>query len=137
MEQLTLSKSAAYPRVVKLHLTTAENQLLFSGHGPGFVAINRVRYETSIVVTPRAVQEWTVTGFETLSAADFAPVLALMPEVLIFGTGRVIRFPARAIALDLAAAGIGLEVMDSGAACRTYNILAAEGRRVAAAILID
>jgi len=122
---------------VKLHLTTVTDQHLFSGHGPGYVAVNRVRYETSIVVTPTSVSEWTVSGFDALSAADFAPVFALKPEVVIFGTGRVMKFPARALALELAAAGVGLEVMDSGAACRTYNILAAEGRRVAAAILID
>lgn len=122
---------------MKLHLTTGEGQHLFSGHGPGYVAVNRVRYETSVVVTPSSVTEWTVSDFDALSAADFAFVLALKPEVVIFGTGRVIRFPERALAFALAAAGIGLEVMDSGAACRTYNILAAEGRKVAAAILVD
>ncbi|MDH3288580.1 MAG: Mth938-like domain-containing protein [Betaproteobacteria bacterium] len=122
---------------MKLHLSTGEGQHLFSGHGPGYVAVNRVRYEASIVVTPASVTEWTVTGFDALSAADFAPVLALKPEVVIFGTGRIMRFPARELALALAAAGIGLEVMDSGAACRTYNILAGEGRKVAAAILVD
>jgi uncharacterized protein len=122
---------------VKLHLTAGEGQHLFSGHGPGYVAVNRVRYETHIVVTPASVTEWTVTGFDTLSAADFAPVLALKPEVVIFGTGRIMRFPARELALALAAAGIGLEVMDSGAACRTYNILAGEERKVVAAILVN
>lgn len=122
---------------MKLHLTTGEGQHLFSGHGPGYVAVNRVRYETHIVVTPASVTEWTVTDFDTLSAADFAPVLALKPEVVIFGTGRIMRFPARELALALATAGIGLEVMDSGAACRTYNILAGEERKVVAAILVN
>jgi len=122
---------------VKLHQTTVEGQHLFSGHGPGYVAVNRVRYEISIVVTPSSVTAWTVSGFDALSAADFAPILDLRPELVIFGTGRVMRFPERALALALNAAGIGLEVMDSGAACRTYNILASEGRKVAAAILVD
>jgi uncharacterized protein len=122
---------------VKLHLTTGKGQHLFSGHGPGYVAVNRVRYETHIVVTPASVTEWTVTDFDTLSAADFAPILALKPEVVIFGTGRIMRFPARELALALATAGIGLEVMDSGAACRTYNILAGEERKVVAAILVN
>ena len=122
---------------MKLHLTTAEGQHLFSGHGPGYVAVNRVRYEISIVVTPSSVAAWPVSGFDALSAADFSSILDLKPEVVIFGTGRVLRFPERALALALAAAGIGLEVMDSGAACRTYNILASEGRKVAAAILVD
>ena len=122
---------------MKLHVTSAEGQHLFSGHGPGYVAVNRVRYETSIVVTPTSVATWSVSGFDALSTEDFAAVLALKPEVVIFGTGRAMRFPDPALALELAAAGIGFEVMDSGAACRTYNILAVEGRRVAAAILID
>ena len=122
---------------MKLHLTSGEGQHLFSGHGPGYVAVNRVRYESSIVVTPTSVTTWSVSGFEALRMEDFAAVLALQPEVVIFGTGRAMRFPDPALAVELAAAGIGFEVMDSGAACRTYNILAAEGRRVAAAILID
>ena len=121
---------------MKLHLTTGAGQNLFSSHGSGYVAVNGVRYETSVLVTPTSIAEWTVAGIETLSAADFEPVLALRPDVLILGTGSVIRFPARRLTLALAEAGVGLEVMDNGAACRTYNIVAAEGRKVAAAILI-
>lgn len=122
---------------MKLHLTSGEGQHLFSGHGPGYVAVNRVRYETHVVVTPTSVSAWAVSEFDALSTTDFAAVLAQKPEVVIFGTGRAMKFPDPALAHELAAAGIGLEVMDSGAACRTYNILAAEGRRVVAAILID
>ncbi len=122
---------------MKLHLTSGEGQHLFSGHGPGYVAVNRVRYETHVVVTPTSVTAWAVSEFDALSTTDFAAVLAQKPEVVIFGTGRAMKFPDPTLAHELAAAGIGLEVMDSGAACRTYNILAAEGRRVVAAILID
>lgn len=122
---------------MKLHLTKGEGQLLFSGYGPGYVAVNRVRYETSVLVTPASVTEWRVAGFDALVTADFDPVLALRPELMIFGTGRAMRFPAKPLALAIAEAGVGMEVMDSGAACRTYNILAAEGRKVVAAILID
>lgn len=122
---------------MKLHLTTGEGQFLISGYGAGFVTINRVRYESSVLVTPASVSEWPVADFDTLMAAHFEPVLALRPEVVILGTGRAIRFPATPLARALAEAGVGLEVMDSGAACRTYNILAAEGRKVVAAILVD
>jgi uncharacterized protein len=121
---------------VKLHLTTGEGQYLFSGHGSGYVAVNGVRYERSVLVTPTSVAEWAVDDLETLSAAHFEPVLASQPDVLILGTGSTMRFPARELTLALASAGIGLEVMDNGAACRTYNIVASEGRRVAAAILL-
>lgn len=121
---------------MKLHLTTGEGQYLFSSHGSGYVAVNGVRYETSVLVTPGSIAEWAVAGLETLSVADFEPLLAKQPDVLILGTGSITRFPARELTLALAAAGVGLEVMDNGAACRTYNIVAAEGRRVAAAILM-
>lgn len=122
---------------MKLHLTTGEGQFLFSGYGPGYVTVNRVRYATSVLVTPDSVTEWGVGALDALSTADFDPVLALQPEVLILGTGRAMRFPAKTLALALANTGVGMEVMDSGAACRTYNILAAEGRKVVAAILVD
>lgn len=122
---------------MKLHLTTAEGQFLISGYGPGFVAINRVRYESSVVVAPASVTEWPVASFDALLASDFEPALALQPEVLILGTGRAMRFPPSALARAFAEAGIGVEIMDSGAACRTYNILAAEGRKVVAAILVE
>jgi uncharacterized protein len=121
---------------VKLHLTTGEGQHRFSGHGYGYVAVNGVRYERSVLVTPTSVTAWAVDGLETLSTSDFEPVLALQPDVLILGTGSTTRFAARELTLALASAGVGLEVMDNGAACRTYNIVAAEGRRVAAAILL-
>jgi len=122
---------------VKLHLASAAGRNLFSGYGTGYVSVNNVRYACSVVVTPEAVSEWKVGGFDALTAADFGPVVNLGPEVVIFGTGSAQRFPRSEIARLLVEQGIGFEVMDSSAACRTYNILAAEGRKVAAAILID
>ncbi len=122
---------------MKLHRTTSEGRYLFTGHGEGYVTINQTRYESSVLVTPTSIVEWTAGSVDVLSTADFDPVLALQPDVLILGTGRTMRFPARGITAGLSAAGIGLEVMDSGAACRTYNIIAAEGRKVAAVILIE
>ena len=122
---------------MKLHLTTTAGQHLFAGHGDGYVTINQTRYETSVLVTPTSVTEWPVSRFDTLGARSFQPVLELRPDVVILGTGRIMRFPPREATAALSAAGIGVEVMDSGAACRTYNILAAEGRNVAAAILVE
>ena len=72
----------------------------------------------------------------SLSESDFAALAALTPEVALFGSGATMRFPHPRLTRALTEARIGLEVMDTPAACRTYNILAAEGRRVAAAILI-
>jgi uncharacterized protein len=133
------SKSAAYLEIlaVKLHLAENQGQQLFTGYGAGYVTVNNVRYERSIVVSPQTVSEWPVGVFGGLTAADFAFVAALKVDIVIFGTGTVQRFPPPELARALRAIGAGVEVMDSKAACRTYNILASEGRKVAAAILID
>ena len=121
---------------MKLHLTPGAGLQLFSGYGTDYVAVNNVRYEKCVVVTPQAVMEWTVGDFESLTAADFGFIADLKPEIVIFGTGTAQRFPQPALARALAHSGAGVEVMDSKAACRTYNILASEGRKVAAAVLL-
>ena len=120
---------------MKLNLEQAVGLYLFSGYGTGFVAVNHVRYEKCVVVSPKAVIDWQVSGFDALTVADFGFIERLRPEILILGTGAAQRFPPPALARALAATGAGVEIMDSHAACRTYNILAAEGRRVVAAIL--
>jgi uncharacterized protein len=122
---------------MKLHLAGNQGQQLFTGYGAGYVAVNNVRYEKSVLVTPSSVSDWPVRKFEDLSAADFQFIATLKAEVVIFGTGPAQRFPRPELARALAASGVGIEVMDSKAACRTYNILAAEGRGVVAAILME
>lgn len=121
---------------MKLQVTSGAGLQLFSGYGPDYVAINNVRYDRCVVVAPQKVVEWAVSGFETLTAADFEFVAELRPEIVIFGTGATQRFPRPELFRSLAAIGTGVEVMDSRAACRTYNIVASEGRKVVAAILI-
>lgn len=120
---------------MKLHLTRDAGLQLFSGYGAGFVAVNDVRYETGVVVSPQAVSTWNVSSIEALTAADFGFIGALQPEIVILGTGAAQRFPRPELARALSATGVGIEVMDSRAACRTYNILATEGRKVVAAVL--
>jgi len=122
---------------MKLHLMPNRGLQLFSGYGSGYVAINHVRYEKCVVVTPQAVIEWPVTDFDQIKGAEFGFIADLKPEIVIFGTGTRQRFPQPGLARALAATGVGVEFMDSRAACRTYNILASEGRRVVAAILLD
>ena len=122
---------------MKLHLTSNEGRQLFSGYGSGYVAVNSVRYERNVLVSPAAVVEWPVGDFETLTPADFAFIREVQPEIVILGTGARQRFPPPGLARALAASGAGVEVMDTKAACRTYNILVAEGRKVMAAILIE
>ena len=122
---------------MKLHLTSNEGLQLFSGYGAGYVAVNRVRYEKCVVVSPEAVSVWGVSRFEALTAGDFSFIGELKPEIVILGTGATQRFPGPELARALAACGVGVEVMDSKAACRTYNILASESRKVVAAILVE
>jgi uncharacterized protein len=122
---------------MKFHLNTAEGNM-FTGHGVDYVRLGVVEYRDNVLVTPeRVVTGWTAGGFDTLTEADFAALAALKPEVVLLGTGASLRFPHPRLTRALTDAGIGVEVMDTPAACRTFNILAAEGRRVVAAVILD
>jgi uncharacterized protein len=120
---------------VKLHASSAGASNTFTGYGEGYVLINGERRQTSVVVLPERTVEWPASGFDALTPEDFAFVLDLKPEIVLLGTGERQRFPHPRLTRALAEAGIGVEVMDVQAACRTYNILVAEERRVAAALL--
>jgi len=123
---------------VKFHLATAPGLNLFTAYGDGFVSVNGVSYRSSVVVLPeRMVDPWEVTAFDTLSSSHFEFLSSLGVEVVLLGTGARLRFPPPALQRIVVASGTGLETMDAAAACRTYNILATEGRKVAAAILLD
>lgn len=82
-------------------------------------------------------QPWGVAQFEALTTEHFAQALALGPEVIIFGSGARLRFPPAALLAAAMARRVGVETMDVPAACRTYNVLAAEGRKVVAALLLE
>ena len=121
---------------MKFHLTTTAGNV-FTGYGEGYVEVNKVRYEANLIVTPDTVETtWAPGGFESLSRDDFANLLKTNPEIVLLGTGKSIRFPHPRLTVDLLAARVGIEVMDCAAACRTFNVLAAEGRRVVAALVI-
>ena len=123
---------------MKLHLESAAAQNTFTGYGKGYVAVNGARFEKSIVVLPeRIVDNWPASSFAALEPAHFAALAGLDREIILLGTGEKLRFPRPEIIAPLIRAGVGVEVMDLQAACRTYNILVAEGRKVAAALLIE
>ncbi len=121
---------------MKMHLSRSADSYQISGHGPGHVLINGVRHESSLIVLPDEVVTGWAASFEALCAHDFDALLMRAPEIVLLGTGTRLRFPSPALYAGLLKARIGVEVMDTAAACRTYNILAAEGRRVAAALLV-
>lgn len=109
-----------------------------TGHGPGWVAINGEKVTESVIVGSRGERiAWGADSFEALGEAHFEQLAQLDAEVVIFGSGGRIRFPRGAWLRPLLERRIGVETMDTAAACRTYNILAQEGRRVAAALLLE
>jgi uncharacterized protein len=121
---------------VKLQLAGALARNTINGYGAGYVLVNGARHEANLIVLPERVLPWNVGGFESMGAEDFAALAQLDLEVVLVGTGTTLRFPSPQVMRPLVDARIGFEVMDAPAACRTYNILASEGRRVAAALLL-
>ncbi len=122
---------------LKLHADPPSALNTVTAYGPGFIEVNKERHASSLVLAPDRLSPWPVTEFEALAPEHFEALLALSPELVILGTGARQRFPQPQLARALLAAGIGVEAMDSAAACRTYNILMAEGRRVVAAVLVE
>ena len=123
---------------LKLHLTNISGINLFTGYGEGYVMVNKQRHEQSLVVLrDRVLTDWPPARFDDLDAGDFALLAELKPEIVLLGTGERLRFPRPELTRALIEARIGLEVMDIQAACRTYNFLAAEERKVAAALLFS
>ena len=122
---------------MKLHASLPGGVNAITGYGEGYVLVNGARRSSSVVVMPDRTEDWPVTRFDELRAEDFAFLRDLNAEIVLLGTGARQRFPHPRLTVELAQAGIGLEVMDLQAACRTYNILVAEERKVAAALLIE
>jgi uncharacterized protein len=109
-----------------------------SRYEPGRVWVQGVVREASLLIPWRGeIRPWNVSRFEALGAPQFEQLLALEPEVVVFGSGERLRFAAPALTRALIERRIGVETMDNGAACRTYNVLASEGRSVVAALLIE
>ncbi len=122
---------------MKLHLADAKNRYAVTGYGPGYLAVNNIRHQQPLIILPDQPPEpWPVTIFEALDAPALAMLLKNTPEIIVLGTGSSQRFAAPAVMRPLIEAGVGLETMNTAAACRTYNILMGEGRRVVAAMFL-
>lgn len=123
---------------MKLHMPNTAGLNLFTAYGEGNVAVNHEKYEKNLILLPeQIIPEWSTATPTTLTEADMQKLLEVGCEIVLLGTGKHLRFPPGALLRPFAPAGIGLEIMDLQAACRTYNILATEGRKVAAALLFD
>ena len=120
---------------MKLHASAPGGVNTISGYGDDYVVVNGQRRDSSVVVLRDRVVDWPAASFERLTAEDFGFLQELGIDIVLLGTGPRQRFPHPRLTAALTRAGIGVEVMDTQAACRTYNILVAEERRVAAALL--
>jgi uncharacterized protein len=106
-------------------------------YAPGLIRIGEREFDRSVIVSATTlIEHWRPATVAELAAADFEPVVALRPAILLLGTGPRQVFPEAELLGALHAARIGVEVMDTGAACRTYNVLVSEGREVAAALIL-
>lgn len=125
---------------MKLHADQPEQHSI-TAYGDGWVAINGQRRTHSVVLSSAGhLSDWGCQRFEDLSAGHFEALCApggTAPELVLFGSGKRLRFVRPALLQALIQQGIGVESMDTMAACRTYNILMGEGRRVVAALLLE
>ena len=123
---------------MKLHQDATGALAPVTAYGPGWIEVGRQRHEGALLLSAGApARAWEVASFDALTAQHFERLLAEQPEIVLLGTGRTQRFPSPRLTAALLQAGIGVDAMATAAACRTYNILLAEGRRVLAALLPD
>lgn len=122
---------------MKIERDLPEGRNTFTGYGEGYVEVNGTRHAHSLVASgERLITDWPAASIDTLSADHLAAIIELKPEIVLLGTGATFRFPDRARLAPLYKANVGVEVMDTPAACRTYNILLGEGRNVVAALIV-
>jgi uncharacterized protein len=106
-------------------------------YAPGEVRVgDAVLHRSCLISAERLIDDWRPQTIAELSEADLEAVFALQPEIVVLGSGTRQRFPDAHLLAAILARGIGCEVMDTGAACRTYNVLVSEARRVVAALLL-
>jgi len=123
---------------MKFHDSMDRNRLCVTGYGRGYITVGEQRIRSTFILTPDRID--TDPGVDSILALapGALPILATVkPEILLIGTGRAQQMPSPAFIAHLAARRIGVEYMDTFAACRTFNILAAEQRRVAALLFIE
>lgn len=122
---------------MKLHNTVTQQYQTITAYDDTGVEINAIRFEHSLIVLPEvAPSAWDVSDFDALSTAHFEQIDRMQPDVVILGTGARQRFVHPRLTVALTARRVGVEAMDNQAACRTYNILMAEGRKAALALIL-
>ena len=134
---MTITRTTGIVRTMKFTLEANSRVNLIRSYSPREIRIGELHLHASCIVTADAlVSDWTPASFAELRPEHLEAILALQPELVLLGTGSTQRFPSAEIREALTARGVGLEVMDLGAACRTFNILVQEERRAAAALFL-
>jgi len=122
---------------MKIALSDDTGGYAIKSYSPGEIVINGQRYSQNLILLPdRIIPDWRPKSFRELDLEDFSKLAGLKPDLVLLGAGERQQFPSPTLYLPLIEAGIGLESMTTAAACRTYNILMGEGRRVAAALFV-
>jgi uncharacterized protein len=122
---------------MRFQLETGGQANLIRTYASGLIVVGQESYAHSLIVLPQQIiANWGPPNFDALAQTHFEALAALSPEVVILGTGQRQQFPRAELLAVLVTAGIGWEIMNTAAACRTYNILMGEGRKVAAALLM-
>ena len=121
---------------MKFTLDNPQGEFVFSNYGDGFLTVNDQSHSNSLVIFPDLLETWEVPGFDQLTADHFDIFIDRKPDVVILGTGASQQFPPVELRRELVRRKIQLDIMDTPAACRTYNLLVSEDRDVGAAILV-
>jgi len=122
---------------MKFTLDNPTADYVFGHYGDGRLVINQTEYESSLIIFPDSLHaQWPVNSIEELELTHLDEIIQRSPDIVLLGTGATQKFPSTEQRRRLAKAGLNLEIMDTAAACRTYNLLVAEGRDVAAAVIV-
>ena len=123
---------------MKLHLTQADGENLITAYSEQSISVNHQRFEHSLIVAPtQLISDWKTSAFKQLQESDFEKIASLKPEVVLLGTGKQHQFIHPRLIKVLTEANVAVECMSTDAACRTYNILMSEGRKVVAALILE
>lgn len=122
---------------MRLGLDIGSASYVIRAYGPGTVTVNESQYTRSLIIMPEYLDpDWRPQQIQELSDGHIESLLDLKPEIILLGTGARLQFPEPRLMAQVLGKGIGFEVMDTGSACRTYNILSAEDRKVVAALFM-
>ncbi len=122
---------------MKFELESSDSKYRIQSYHPNVaIIINRLTYSHSVLISSHHLSKWSPTSIEELTEEHFQEVCQLKAGIVLIGTGEKLKFPKQSLLIPLMKVGIGFEIMDTSAACRTFEVLAAEGRSVAAALIL-